>query len=118
MSPKPHLTATQQARVDALLQPFTQRQGPGLSWGVLKAGELLAEGGAGLASLEHGVPITARTRFRIASVSKHFTVAAVLRLQAQGRLSLADDVRQLLPELAAWPRAISIEQLTHVLCVD
>lgn len=99
------------SRIGALLAAVPPA-GPGLALGLLRAGETPLLRGAGLASVEHRVAIDpARTRFRIASVSKQFTVAAVLRLEAQGLLARSDDVRLHCPELAALPRPVTVEQL-------
>lgn len=46
----------------------------------------------GMADIDGGVPIDARTRFDLASVSKWFTAAAVMILVEQGRLALGDPV--------------------------
>lgn len=109
------LTAAQSARLDSRIDALLAAAppaGPGLALGLLRAGEPPLLRGAGLASIEHRVPIDpARTRFRIASVSKQFTVAAVLRLEAQGLLARTDDVRLHCPELAALPRSVTLEHL-------
>ncbi|MBP2368856.1 serine hydrolase domain-containing protein [Pseudonocardia parietis] len=56
-----------------------------------------------------GAPVTADTRFRIASMSKAFTAVAVLQLAEQGRLRLDQPVAELLPGFAvADPRGASI----------
>lgn len=107
----PSLSTAQLARIAALLAPFTERQGPGLAIDIARGGQTLLQRGVGLASVELGVPIDEGTRFRIASVSKHFTVAAVLRLQAQGLLNLDDDARRFIPELAPLPAVVTIDQL-------
>ena len=70
---------------------------PGFAVGVMQGDDLLLRQGVGLASIEHGVAITPATRFRIASVSKQFTCAAILKLAREGQLSLDDDMRSLLP---------------------
>ncbi|NUR83369.1 MAG: beta-lactamase family protein, partial [Nonomuraea sp.] len=72
---------------------------PGLAAGVYADGRLLGSAARGVATVEFGVPIDAGTRFDIASISKQFTAACVLLLAADGRLSLADDVRKHVPEL-------------------
>ena len=71
----------------------------------------LFRGAYGLASLELAVPLTPRTRFRVASVTKQFTVTAVLMLAAQGRLSLDDEIHVHLPELAPLPQAVTLDHL-------
>ncbi len=84
---------------------------PGCAVGVMREGELLLARGYGLASVEHGVPLTERSVFRIASVSKQFTVAAALMLAAQGRLDLRADMRHYLPELPELAHVVRIEHL-------
>lgn len=96
-------------RVAQILAGFGPN-GPGATIGVVQDGALVVHRSAGLASVELGQPITERTTFRIASVSKQFTCAAVLRLAAEGRLSTSDDIRQYLPELPDLGR-ISIDMI-------
>jgi D-alanyl-D-alanine carboxypeptidase len=69
--------------------------------------------GFGVQRLPSGPPVTVETTFRIASVTKQFTAAAVLRLVQQGRLSLSDRLSRYFP---AFPRADNVtlyELLTH-----
>ncbi len=87
------------AAIDALLQPLNRSDAPGLVIGINQHGRPLLRRGLGLASLEHGVANTPRTRMRIASTSKHFTALAILLLAEQGRLGLDDPVQRHLPEL-------------------
>ncbi|WP_426955549.1 serine hydrolase domain-containing protein [Muricoccus radiodurans] len=100
-------------RVDAVLAPWTAAGGPGMTIGVLLDGRLAVHRHAGFASLEHRVPIGPATRFRIASVSKQFTCAAILMLAKEGRLSLEDEARQHLPELPAYEQPVTIAHLMH-----
>ena len=85
--------------LDALLQPLNRSDAPGLVIGVNQHGRPLVRRGLGLASLEHGVANTPRTRMRIASTSKHFTALAIMLLAEDGRLGLDDPVQLHLPEL-------------------
>lgn len=100
-------------RVDALLEPLAAGAGPGASIGVVLEGRLAVHRHAGLANIEHGVPIGPATRFRIASVSKQFTCAAILMLAAEGRLSLEDEARHHLPELPALAGRVTLSHLMH-----
>ena len=102
---------TLQQRLDRLFNSVTPRGAPGCVVGVQRGGELLFRGAYGLASLELAVPLTPRSRFRIASVSKQFTVTAVLMLAAMGRLRLDDEVHVHVPELAPLPHPVTLEQL-------
>ena len=96
-------------RVDALFARYTQPGSPGAVVGVMRKGEIELCKGYGLASIELGVPITPRTRFRIASVSKQFTVTAALMLAAEGKLELSDPPHKYLTELAPLP--VTIDQM-------
>jgi len=49
--------------------------------------------------------------FRIGSITKTFTAAAILKLAANKQLSLADDIRQYLPEFLPGGPKITIEHL-------
>ncbi len=82
---------------------------PGLAVGVYSGGRALHTAARGVATVEFGVPIDATTRFDIASASKQFTAACVLILAHEGRLSLDDDIRKHVPELAL-ETAVTIRQ--------
>lgn len=84
---------------------------PGVAVAVMRGGEVLARKGYGLASIEHAVPVTPATRFRVASVTKQFTVAGCLLLAREGRLSLDDDIRAHLPELPQLAQTVTVEQM-------
>ncbi len=96
-------------RVNALFAPYTKPDSPGAVVGVMRNGEIEFCKGFGLASIELGVPIRPDTRFRIASVSKHFTVTAALMLAAEGKLKLSDPPHKYLPELPPLP--VTIDQM-------
>lgn len=57
----------------------------------------------GMANFETGQPLALDSKFRLASISKQFTAAAVLKLQDQGKLTVGDPVCQWVqPCPAAW----------------
>src|SRR5690606_2208136 len=66
-------------RVDSMMADYAGKV-PGAALLVLRDGELVVRKGYGLADLEEGTPVTPETRFRLASVSKQFTAAAILLL--------------------------------------
>ncbi len=98
-------------RIDRIFDATTPSGGPGCVVGVQRGSDLLFRGAYGLASLELAVPLAPRSRFRIASVSKQFTVTAVLMLAAQGRLRLDDEVHMHVPELAPLPQPVTLAHL-------
>jgi CubicO group peptidase (beta-lactamase class C family) len=99
--------------VDRLLATWDRPAGPGMTLGLALEDELVVHRSAGLASIELGVQIGPATTFRIASVSKQFTCAAILLLAAEGKLRVEDDVRDWLPELRDFGVRITLDQLMH-----
>jgi D-aminopeptidase len=94
-----------------LLGAWDRKGSPGATLGLVRDGALVVQESAGEASLELGVPIGPETGFRIASVSKQFTCAAILLLAEEGRLSVEDDIRAWLPELPDLGARIAIDHL-------
>src|SRR2546429_9835712 len=87
------------AAVDALAESFHQRGGqPGMAYGIVAGGRLVYAGGFGDRWLGGPAP-GAGTVFRIASMTKSFTAAAVLALRDDGRLRLDDLAEEFVPEL-------------------
>jgi CubicO group peptidase (beta-lactamase class C family) len=98
-------------RVALMLAPLADQ--PGAAVGVARDGALLLRRAAGLASVELRQPIGPATCFRIASVSKQFTCAAILLLAREGKLSLADPVRRHLPALPEAFASITLDHLAR-----
>lgn len=99
--------------IDALMRRY-QGDVPGASVLVVRDGIPIVRRGYGYADLERRVRATPATNYRLASVSKQFTAAAILLLAEDGRLSLDDRLRRWLPELPAATDAITLRQvLTH-----
>lgn len=74
---------------------------PGAAVAVVQDGRVVLLKGYGFADLERLVPVDPQvTVFRVASVSKLFTIAAVLQLVEEGALALDDDVNLHLSELS------------------
>jgi len=73
---------------------------PGLAVGLVVDGELVWFKGFGERRVAPGAPVDQDTLFRIASMSKAFVSAAVLRLRDEGKLALDEPAERYLPELA------------------
>ncbi|MFN2329951.1 MAG: serine hydrolase domain-containing protein, partial [Chromatocurvus sp.] len=92
---------------------------PGVVVGVVAGDDLVWTQGFGYADLAAERPMTADTRFRMASHSKLFTATAIMQLREQGLLRLDDPVAQYLPWFAVRAAApddapITVEHLlTH-----
>jgi CubicO group peptidase (beta-lactamase class C family) len=96
-----------------LLQPYAGEV-PGASLLVLHEGEPIVRRSCGLANLEERIPALPATNFRLASLTKQFTAAAVLLLIEESRLGLDACVRAWLPSLPAAADAVTVRHLlTH-----
>ncbi len=96
--------------VDRLLASFAERQHvPGIAYGILVDGVLVHTGFTGVRDTAAKSPVDADTVFRIASMTKSFTVLCILKLRDEGKLSLDDPAERYVPELAGlkYPTADS-----------
>ena len=89
---------------------------PGIAVGVVYDQQLVWSKGFGFADIEQKRPMTAQTRFRIASNSKLFAAIAIMQLREAGKLRLDDPVVKYLPWFKPRPAGpddgpITIEQL-------
>ncbi len=73
---------------------------PGHAASVVVDGEVVWSGVTGLANLDTGAPVSADSRFRLASVSKLYTAALLLKLAEEGRIDLDSDVSSYVTD---WP---------------
>lgn len=82
-----------------------QSEQPGLSLAVVHQGKPVLSAAFGHADRARGVTLTPQHRFRVASHSKTFTAAALMKLRERGRLQLDDPIGRhvggLHPEVAA-----------------
>src|SRR5580658_3953566 len=102
-----------QRTVDRLLAPWQSTTGPGVTIGVVREDALVLHRAAGMANIELGVPIGPETTFRIASVSKQFTCAAILLLAAEEKLNIEDDVRDHIATFPDLGQRITLAHLVH-----
>lgn len=99
---------------EAILAPHYKADAPGAAVLVVKGEKVLFKKGFGLANVELGVPIQPDMVFRIGSVTKQFTGAAVLLLVEDGKVDLQRPLRHYLPELPeAWGKATVEQVLNH-----
>ena len=84
--------------IDTIMQAY-QGDVPGASVLVIRDGKPIVQKGYGLANLEDHEVATAATNYRLASVTKQFTAAAILLLAQDGKLAIDDPVKRWLPSL-------------------
>jgi CubicO group peptidase (beta-lactamase class C family) len=97
--------------IDSLMRDY-QGDVPGASVLVLRDGEAVFRKSYGLADVDARIAATPATHYRLASVTKQFTAAAVLLLAERGELSLDDPLLKHLPSL---PSAVDPVTLRHLL---
>ena len=86
---------------------------PGIAISVMRNGRFLYSTGFGLANLETETPVSPKSVFKIGSVTKQFTAAAMLLLAEDGKLSIDDTLSTVFPD---FPRAREItfrQMLNH-----
>lgn len=99
--------------IDALMLAY-DGDVPGASVLVVLDGVPVVRRAYGLSNLEEGVRTTPATNYRLASVTKQFTAAAILLLAEDGALGIDDSIRTWLPSLPAAADAMTIRHLlTH-----
>lgn len=104
---------TMQSKVDALMSDYGGAR-PGAAVLVLHDGKPIVRRGYGLAEMETKSTVSPATCFRLASVTKQFTAAAVLLLVEDGKVHLEDPIRSWLPSLPPAANAVTVHQLlTH-----
>lgn len=103
------------ARVDSLMtSEMARRLIPGAAVVVVRNGVVVRSSTYGLASLELGVPVTSRTLFQVASVTKNMTGVAIMQLVDSGAFALDDRVTTRLDGLpAAWGPVTIRQLLSH-----
>jgi CubicO group peptidase (beta-lactamase class C family) len=85
------------AVTDLLKQEIIERKIAGAVAAVSQHGEVVYQQAAGVADLETRAPMTERSLFRIYSMTKPVTAAAVMMLHEAGRFELDDPVSKYLP---------------------
>jgi CubicO group peptidase (beta-lactamase class C family) len=99
---------------DDLLARLGTAREPGAGIIALRDGRVVYLGVRGVADMQAMRPIDGRTAFRLASVTKQFTAAAVMLLVKDGKLRYEDRLTDLFPGFPAYGRAITVRHLlTH-----
>jgi len=99
--------------IDKLFTEVYSKDAPGVSVLIAKGDQILYERQLGLANVENGVAIDSSSLFSVGSITKQFTVAAILQLEAQHKLQLTEQVIKYLPKIAEVIPEVTIEQLVN-----
>ncbi|NNF67273.1 MAG: beta-lactamase family protein [Gammaproteobacteria bacterium] len=96
---------------DSWLDDAFAAEGPGATVILVRDGEVLFRGAAGMANLELAVPMEPDHVLRIGSITKQITAAAILLLQDRGELDVTDDITKYLPDFPTHGERITIAHL-------
>src|SRR5881409_3450548 len=110
-APVPPAYAATVARAHALVCDKLAGRISGLQVAVGVDGKLVWSEGFGYADVARKIPVTAETQFRIGSVSKPMTAAAVALLYEQGKLDLDAPVQRYVPSFPDKGYPITTRQL-------
>jgi len=93
----PILLHAQGVKVDSILRAILQESpAAGMSVAVVKNNRIVYTHSVGFKNIERGIPLTDDCLFRIASISKSFSATSIMQLYEQGKLSLDQDVSELI----------------------
>jgi D-alanyl-D-alanine carboxypeptidase len=103
------------ARLDSIGRAIVASNAtPGLAVAVTQGNHILFERAYGATAIENGTPVTTGgTIFRIGSITKQFTAAAIMRLIEQERLSLDDSITRFLPNYPTQNHLITVRHLLN-----
>ena len=102
------------ARLDSIATDFlTASPAAGMTIAVVSEGDTLLLAGYGERDREQHLAADANTVYRIASITKQFTAAAVMRLVERGRVKLEAPITTYLPRYPQWSSVTVRELLDH-----
>jgi CubicO group peptidase (beta-lactamase class C family) len=101
------------AWADKYLHGKARENLPGVAVLVARDGHVLYQAGFGLADLEKKTPITPDTKFRIGSVTKQFTAAAIMKLAEEGKLAVNDPLAKYFSDIPNAQKITLRHLLTH-----
>lgn len=85
----------------------------GVSVAIARGDDVLVARGYGLADIENDVPATDETVYRIGSITKQFTAAAIMQLIESGDVSLDDPLTRFLPDYPMQGHTVTVEHLLN-----
>jgi CubicO group peptidase (beta-lactamase class C family) len=108
------LTAQTTPEVAAKADAYIKAAGIQGSVLLAKSGKVIVTKGYGLANVELDVANRPTTKFRLGSITKQFTAAAILQLQEKGKLRVGDPISKYIQGTpAAWNGITIHHLLTH-----
>lgn len=94
-----------------VLKLVEEKKIPGLSVAVMKNNKIVWSEGFGYSDLEQNIKVSRQTKFRIGSISKLFTSAAIAKLYEKNLIKLDDSIYKYVPTFPKKKNDITIRQL-------
>ena len=108
------MTKRQIRRLHTIVESYAQDQEFMGTVLIAKGNDILLQRGYGHANLEWGVLNDPKTKFRLGSITKQFTAAAILMLEERGLLNTDDFIAKHIPKApAAWKNIKLFHLLNH-----
>jgi D-alanyl-D-alanine carboxypeptidase len=101
------------AQIDGLMGRRYEANQPGGVVLVVKDGKPIFRKAFGLASVELGTPMQPEMVFRIGSITKQITAAAILKLVEEGKVDLKAPIHRYLEDLPKPWEGVTVEQLLN-----
>jgi CubicO group peptidase (beta-lactamase class C family) len=98
-------------QIGAYLRATYPADEPGAAVIAVREGEVVYRAAHGMANLEHGIPLEPDMVFRLGSITKQFTAAAILLLEERGKLSIEDPITKFLPDYPVRGHEITVAHL-------
>lgn len=99
---------------DSLVRDYmASGNSPSVAIALIRGADTVLFAAYGSADLEHDVPATVNSVYRIGSVTKQFTAAAVMQLVEQGKLGLEDSIGKHLDNLPSEWQSVTVHQLLN-----
>ncbi|MFN0013456.1 MAG: serine hydrolase [Saprospiraceae bacterium] len=102
-----------EAAFDKICMKKFPDDGPGSAVLIAKGGQVVYQKAFGLDDLDKKTPLRPDMVFRIGSVTKQFTVVAILQLVQQKKIALQDDITRFIPDYPVKGKKITVEQLLN-----
>ena len=101
------------AGFDAAVEGLIEDGAPGVAIAVIRNGAFIHRKAYGLADLEWDIALRPECSFRIASLTKQFTAAAIMRLAERGALDVDDRLERTLPAFDPRGRVVTLRHLLN-----
>jgi CubicO group peptidase (beta-lactamase class C family) len=106
-------TAGMAKEIDRFLKKNFKSGEPGVAVLAVLNHKVVLRKGYGMGDLEHGVSLSPKHVFRIGSITKQFTAAAIMMLVDEGKLKVSDPLTKYLEDYPTHGYTITIEHLLN-----